>query len=163
MRTSAVFRIDQITQAVLLLAGAIVYAWLYEGWLSDDSGSSEENSSLLKLSNKGERMRWRLANAAILIILLETTFTGVRSWGIYVALLFAGAAYLKGPYMSTRLSGEIELSPSQQTTRRRWVILPVALALFKGTDFRSQLAWAVILVVAGLVFAVLILVPQPPE
>jgi hypothetical protein len=81
-----VYRFDQIAQFVLMTAAAVVYAWLYEGWLSDDStSSSEENSSLLRLSNKGERMRWRLANAAIIVIFLEIMFTGVRSWGILVA------------------------------------------------------------------------------
>jgi len=108
-------------------------------------------------------MRWRLANAAIIAILLEIMFNGVRSWGILVALVFVAAGYLSGPRMKMRFGGEIELTPSQQATRRRWVILPVALALFKGTDFRSQSGWAVLLVLAGLVFAVLIIVPEPPE
>jgi hypothetical protein len=164
--TAAVFWFDQLAQAVLVIAGAVVYVWLYEGWLSDDpTSSSEENSSLMRLSNRGERMRWRLANAAIIVILLEIMFTGVRSWGILVALVFVATGYLSdGPYMSTRFGGEIELTPSQQATRRRWAIVPAIVVLFKGTDFRqSDSVLAVILVLAGLVFALLILVPEPRE
>jgi hypothetical protein len=155
----------QVAQWVFGIAVLVVYAWLYEDWLADDSASSsEEDSSLLRLSNKGERMRWRLANAAIVVVLLETAFTGVRSWGIYVALLITAIAYLSGPFVTTEFGGGIELTPRQQATRRRWAIAPAILVLFKGTDFRqSESVHAVIVVLAGLVFALLILVPEPRE
>jgi hypothetical protein len=66
--------------------------------------------------------------------------------------------------MKMRFGGEIELTPSQKATRRRWAIVPAVVVLFKGTDFRqSEAILAVILVLAGLVFALVILAPEPRE
>ena len=158
---AASFPLERPQQIVFMVAAALAYTWLYESWLSDDEDSpAEQESSLFRLNAKGERMRWRFANAAILVILLETIFNVVRSWGIYFALLTVAAAYMGSPFL-TRWGGEIELTPRQQAIRRRWGILPAALLLYKGTDFRVGTPYAVVLLFAGLVFAVLILVPEP--
>src|SRR5271170_6793664 len=104
-----------------MVAVLVAYCWLYESWLSDDGlSSAEENRSLLRLSKNGENMRWRLANAAILAVAIEVVFNSVRSWGIYAALLVVAVAYLSGPHLTTRFGGEIDLTPRQQATRRRW-------------------------------------------
>lgn len=108
-------------------------------------------------------MRWRLANAAILAVALEVAFDNVRSWGIYVALLVVAVGYLSGPHLTTRFGGEIDLTPRQQATRRRWAIVPVLLFLFKGTDFHVEPFHAYFLVFTGSLFALLILVPEPRE
>ena len=71
--------------------------------------------------------------------------------------------YVSTPYLTTRLGGEIELSPRQQSTRRRWTIVPVMLVLFRGTDFETGGIHAYVLVTAGLAFAMLILMPEPAE
>jgi hypothetical protein len=142
----------------------LVYLWLYEGWLDDDSGPPPgQDPELLKLSRNQERMRWRFAGFAILIVLAEMLLGRVHSWGIYAALLMLGGMYVSTPYLTTRLGGEIELSPRQQSTRRRWTIVPVMLVLFRGTDFETGGIHAYVLVTAGLAFAMLILMPEPAE
>ena len=108
-------------------------------------------------------MRWRLANAAILAVALEVAFNSVRSWGIYAALLVVAVAYLSGPHLTTRFGGEIDLTPRQQATRRRWAIVPALLVLVKGTNFHVAPLHAYFLVFAGSLFALLILVPEPRE
>jgi len=156
-------RFDRPLQFFIAIALAAAYVWMYESWLSDDAASSEEEApSLLSLSKRGERMRWRLANAAIVVVLLEVLFKGVHSWGIYFALLIVAGAYLSSPFLVTGGAG-IALTPRQQATRRRWAIVPALLVLYKGTDFRVAPVNAVILVSAGLSFALLVLVPEPRE
>jgi hypothetical protein len=150
-------------QIVLLLGGAIAYAWFYQERFSEDPSSSPvHDRSLPGLSKKAERLRWQWANVAILIVLAEIAFGPVRSWGTPVALLIVTASYLSGPRIRTRFGGEIDLTSQQQTTRRRWAILPAVFVLFKGTDFQTEWMHPAILVLAGTVFAVLILVPEPP-
>jgi hypothetical protein len=147
-----------------MIAGALAYCWLYESWLSDDGlSSAEEERSLFRLSRDGEKMRWRLANVAILAIAFEVGFSGVRSWGICVALAVVAFGYLSGPHLTTRYGGEIDLTPSQQATRRRWAIAPALLFLFKGTNFHVEPYNAYLLAFSGTIFAVLILVPEPRE
>jgi hypothetical protein len=147
-----------------MIAAAAAYCWLYESWLSDDGlSASEENRSLLRLSNSGEKMRWRLANIAILAVILEVALNRVRSWGILVELLVVAIGYLSGPHLTTRFGGEIDLTPAQQATRRRWAVVPALLFLFKGTDFRVAPFHAYFLVFAGSLLALLILVPEPRE
>lgn len=153
----------QFLQFLLLIAGALAYTWLYEGWLSDDPASSpEQERDLPKLNKNAERRRWRWANVAILVAIAETAFGPVRSWGVLVALVIVAAAYLSGPRITIRYGGEIDLTPLQQATRRRFGIVPVALVLYKGTDFKTEPIHATILVVAVLAFALLILAPEPP-
>jgi len=154
-------RLDRPLQFFIAIGLAAAYVWVYESWLSDDATSSEEQtSSLLSLSTKGERMRWRLANIAIIVVLLEVLFKGVHSWGIYFALLIVAGAYLSSPFLVKGGEG-IALTPRQQSTRRRWAIVPAFLVLYRGTDFRVQPVNAVLLVSAGLAFVLLILVPEP--
>ena len=108
-------------------------------------------------------MRWRCANAAILAVGFEVALDRVRSWGILVALVVIAVGYLSGPYLTTKFGGEIDLTPAQQATRRRWAIVPALLFLFKGTDFHVEPFHAYFLVFAGSLFALLILVPEPRE
>ena len=150
-------------QFALVIAVTIAYVWRMQSWLSDDAPESdEENSSLLRLSRKGEYVRWRLADAAIFVVLLEIAYNAAHSWGIYFALLIAVVAYLASPHLITG-GTQIDLTPRQNATRRRWAILPVAFLLFKGTDFQVEPLDAVTMVAAGLLFALLILVPEPRE
>jgi hypothetical protein len=153
----------QFLQFLLLIAGALAYTWLYEGWLSDDSGtSSEKERDLPKLNRTAERTRWLWANVAILIVFAETAFGPVHLWGVLIALVIVAAGYLSDSHIITKYGGELDLTPRQQATRRRFGIVPVILVLYKGTDFKTEPIQAAVLVVAALAFAVLILVPEPP-
>jgi hypothetical protein len=65
-----------------------LYGWLYLGWLDRLDAASDD--TLLQLTRKGERLRWRTAAVAMWIVLLEVCLRRVVSWGIYLAV-FAGA------------------------------------------------------------------------
>jgi hypothetical protein len=94
--------------------------------------------------------------------LIAIALAAAYLWAYESWLSDDAASSQEGPFLVAGGAG-IALTPRQQATRRRWAIVPALLVLCRGTDFRLAPVNAVILVSAGLAFAVLILVPEPRE
>jgi hypothetical protein len=118
---------------------------------------------LLKLSRRGEQLRWRLAALAMGVILFEVCFQKETSWGVYAALAACAAGYFMGDMVTVRGGGGYFLTPEEQATRRRFAIIPTLLLLYKGTDFRQTNFHIVVLCVALVIVTLLVLIPEPAE
>lgn len=119
---------------------------------------------MLKLSLRGERLRWRAAAFAMAVIFLEVFCGRAYGWGIYAGVIVCAAVYFTGDMATTRLGGGYFLAPSDRAWRRRWMMLPAVLVFGKGTDFRHASAFHVfVLSLAFLSVVLLLLVPEPRE
>ena len=115
-----------------------------------------------KLSLLGERLRWRLAAAAMFILFLEVLFRKA-DWGLYVGILMGVAGYFTGDVAVNKYGG-MALSRTQQTSRRRLSVIPALSFFYWGTNFRAGNPLHLFVQTVAFCLALfLILGPEPRE
>ena len=119
---------------------------------------------MLKLSQRGEQVRWRLAALGMCVILFEVFFQKVVSWGVYIALIVCAAGYFTGDMVTTKFGGGYFLTPEERASRRRLMSIPTLLVFYKGTRFsQGNAVYVLVLSIALFTVTLLVLVPEPRE
>src|SRR5215472_12926592 len=122
----------------------------------------DDSRSPHKLSRPVERLRWRLAAAAMFSLLLEVFFRKA-DWGLYAGILVGVAGYCTGDVAANKYGG-IALSRTQQASRRRLSLIPALSLFYWGTNFRTGNPFHLFVQSVALFLALLLILgPEPRE